>query len=441
MNKHVYYYLIFSLYALFSFTSISAQVPKKGDHLSAWQTGYLDLHHINTGRGDVAYYIFPDGTTMLFDAGEENPLDPRTTSARNTVIRPNNSKKPYEWIASYIKQVAPANRKPVIDYAVLSHFHEDHMGSFYSGAPVSANGKYVLTGLTGVDQLVPFSMLLDRGYPGYNIPYDMKSKAYEEALSKNASSKGYLLTLQNYFSFVDSREKDGMKVTNLRPGSKTQVKLKYQPASFPDFYVQNVKSNGILWTGKDSSTTQLFPPVNTSDPQTIPSENAFSQVLTINYGKFKYYTGGDIPGNVGYGQSPWMDVETPVSKSIGAVDVATLDHHGNRDAVNENMIRTFRPRVWIEQVWSSDHPSHEVLIRLTTPYLYKEPRDLFATDMLQANKDVIGGLIDKSYKSIRGHILVRVLPGGNSYYVITLDDEFEELKVKDVFGPYEVSAK
>ena len=105
------------------------------------------------------------------------------------------------------------------------------------------------------------------------------------------------------------------------------------------------------------------------------------------------------------------------------------------------MIKTFHPGVWIEQVWSSDHPSHEVLIRLTTPYLYKEPRDLFATDMLQANKDVIGALIDKSYKSTRGHILVRVMPGGNSYYVIILDDEVADLKVKDVFGPYEVTVK
>src|SRR5690349_8283611 len=113
--------LVLWIYLINILPSLSAQVPKKGDRLPAWQNGYLDLHHINTGRGDVAYYIFPDGTTMLFDAGEEDPLDPRTTSARNTVIRPNNSKKPFEWIASYIKQVAPANRKPIIDYAVLSH--------------------------------------------------------------------------------------------------------------------------------------------------------------------------------------------------------------------------------------------------------------------------------------------------------------------------------
>ncbi len=30
----------------------------------------LDLHHINTGSGNAAFYIFPDGTTFLVDAGE-----------------------------------------------------------------------------------------------------------------------------------------------------------------------------------------------------------------------------------------------------------------------------------------------------------------------------------------------------------------------------------
>ena len=105
------------------------------------------------------------------------------------------------------------------------------------------------------------------------------------------------------------------------------------------------------------------------------------------------------------------------------------------------MVKTLRPRVWIEQVWSSDHPGHEVLIRATTPFLYEGPRDIFATNMLQANRDVIGPLIDRSYKSQQGHIVVRVLPGGISYYVIILDDAVTNIKVKDVFGPYEVKTK
>src|SRR3982751_5189516 len=65
-----------------------APIAVVGRPLPAWQKGYLDLHHINTGRGNAAFYIFPDGTTMLLDAGELDPSSPRTTSKRNTPIRP-----------------------------------------------------------------------------------------------------------------------------------------------------------------------------------------------------------------------------------------------------------------------------------------------------------------------------------------------------------------
>jgi hypothetical protein len=73
---------------------------------------------------------------------------------------------------------------------------------------------------------------------------------------------------------------------------------------------------------------------------------------------------------------------------------------------------------------------------MTTPYLYPGDRDLFSTNMLEANRIVIGPLIDRSYKSQQGHIVVRVLPGGKTYYVIILDDTKTDMPVKSVFGPY-----
>ena len=247
--------------------------------------------------------------------------------------------------------------------------------------------------------------------------------------------------MNNYLAFITYRENKKLTNGNVQPGSRTQFRMKYDSSRYPSFFVRGIKSNGRIWTGKDTSTMELFPMFKRTDTATHPTENALSQVITIHYGNFVYYTGGDIPGNINYGQPKWMDMETPVAKVVGAVDVATMDHHGNRDALNEFMVKTLRPRVWIQQVWSSDHPGHEVLIRATTPHLYEGPRDLFATNMLQANRDVIGPLIDRSYKSQQGHILVRVLPGGASYYVIILDDSLEKLVVKDVFGPYEVKAK
>ena len=56
--------------------------------LSEWQPGFLDIHHINTGRGDAAFMVFPDGTTMLVDAGDMSETHPRTTSSRNAKLGP-----------------------------------------------------------------------------------------------------------------------------------------------------------------------------------------------------------------------------------------------------------------------------------------------------------------------------------------------------------------
>ncbi|WP_153798403.1 hypothetical protein [Foetidibacter luteolus] len=419
------------LVLLFFYQSI-AQVVEPGKALPAWQEGFLDLHHINTGRGNAAYYIFPDGTTMLFDAGEMNPADDRVLTPRNSVIRPDNSKHPYEWIAHYIQQAAPKSHKAVLDYAAISHFHDDHFGSMYPNTPVAASARYALTGITGVGDIIPIKTLLDRGYPDYCIPVDLKK------LLASYKSEGtfYEKSFYNYLDFIKAQQANGLKAARFKAGSKEQIKMLYQPQKFPGFYVQNVKVNGDIWTGKDSSTLQHFPPVDTANRKTWPDENSLSLVFTINYGPFVYYTGGDCGGNIFYGDAPWRDVETPVAKAIGEVDVATLDHHGNRDAVNEFQVKTFKPKVWIEQVWSADHPGHEVLIRLTTKHLYSEERDLFATNMLDANKYVIGPLIDRSYKSTQGHIVVRVLPGGKEYYIIILDDSRKDMPVKQVFGPY-----
>lgn len=405
------------------------QVAEIGKPLLQWKEGYLDLHHINTGRGNAAFYILPDGTTVLFDAGELDPTNPRTTSKRNAVIRPNNTRHPYEWIAGYIKKVSPLKEKAVIDYAVISHFHDDHFGSWYEGAPLSVTKEYALTGITGVSELIPIHRLLQRDY---NYPVSVENR-----LAKYKGKEDtYVKTWNNYTSFLKAQQQKGMQVMLFKAGVKTQISLLQHPQNFKEFFIHNIKSNGLIWTGKDSSTAQHFPQVDSLDSKNWPDENTLSNVLVIHYGPFTYYTGGDCSGNVFVGDAAWRDVETPVAKVVGEVDVATMDHHGNRDAVNEFQVKTFKPRVWIEQTWTADHPGHEVLIRATSPYLYEGKRDLFATNMLEPNKLVIGPLVDQSYLSQQGHILVRVLPGGKNYYVIILDDSNEDMLVKSIYGPY-----
>ena len=175
-------------------------------------------------------------------------------------------------------------------------------------------------------------------------------------------------------------------------------------------------------------------------PKDYPNENTCSCAGVIEYGAFKYFAGGDITGTLERGKPAWFDVESPVADVIGPVDVAVLNHHGNRDSHNEHYVSTIRPRVWIGHSWSANHPGESVFRRLTSTVLYPGPRDLFATNMMDANRAVIGPALDQAYKSMRGHIVVRVETGGKRYRVVIVDDSAETFKVKDVFE-YDITEK
>ena len=417
----------------------SSPAQEVGKPLPAWKEGYLDMHHINTGHGDAAFYIFPDGTTMLLDAGEMDPTAERTNSARNATPHPNGSKRAHEWIVDYIKRVHPLPT-PAIDYAVITHFHDDHYGSFYETAKKSTKGDYFLSGITGVGDHILLRRILDRGYPDYNYPIALKSDSMRNALMANTGTADEYKAMSNYWRFQEFQtSRNGTIVERFKAGSARQIVLRNKPDKFKSFRVQNIKANGKIWTGKGNETIEYFPAL--SSKKYVPGENQLSLAMRIDYGDFRFYTGGDCPGIADLGAPKWNDVETPMATAIGEVDIAVMDHHGNRDAHNEFNIRTLKPRVWIQQTWSSDHPGAEVLRRVTSTFLYPGPRDLFATNILEANKNVIGPALERAYKSMDGHIVVRVIDGGKKYFVIILNDENEVNEVLSVHGPYESKAK
>lgn len=70
--------------------------------------------------------------------------------------------------------------------------------------------------------------------------------------------------------------------------------------------------------------------------------------------------------------------------------------------------------------------------------LYPDERDLFATAMLEANRLVIGPLIDRSYQSQSGHIVVRVYQGGDRYSVFVLNDK---TLAREVLAKFDYSSK
>lgn len=383
---------------------LNAQEP-----LPPWSRGMLDIHQISTGRGNAAFFRFPDGTTLLVDAGAAaNGME-----LANAEPRPNATRTPGAWVARYITN-AMAPEAPRLDYALITHFHPDHMGGVTTASAASKSGAYKLTGITEVGELIPIGTLIDRGTSVLPPPDDAMWK--------------------NYRAFIADRS---LNHEAIRVGRADQIVLRNDAATFPSFEVRNVAANGVVWTGDRNETRTIFPPLDSiAVAEDKPNENMCSIGLRIRYGKFDFFTGGDMPGIPDAGGPAWHSVETAVANAIGPTDVHVVNHHGSISPASPHFLATLRSPVMILPAWSPTHPSQDSLKRMLTMRLYPGPHDIFAVTMREPAKLSIGARVEQM-KATHGHIVVRVSPGGEQYKVYVLDDTSETANVVAVFGPYE----
>ena len=421
---------ILNFIILFIVFQILAYAQKSTDTSSVvWRQGYLDIHHINTGRGVCTFFVLPDGSTMMVDAGDmddKNYYAPDSKKWPLTVTPsyPDSSKNSGEWIVDYIKQVYP--QASVIDYALITHYHSDHMGVIKSTTKKSTKGSYKLTGITQVGDLIPIKTLIDRNYPSNDYPVNLKEFYKEEP--------SIFLNLQQ---FIAEHKKYGMKAESLKAGSVNQIVLRHKKDNYPAFKVRGVKCNGTIWTGNGNECFEYFTRDSVLDKRGNFHENPLSLAIKLSYGKFDYFTGGDNTGLQGYGLPKWFDVETPMAKAVGKVEVTTLDHHGNRDGTNETFLSCLQPQAVVEQTWCSDHPGQEVMHRLLSDHIYKGEKNVFATNIQEATKKTLGFWFTRGYKSMFGHVIVRVLPGGASYHVLIAETINGKVQITKTFGPYQ----
>lgn len=398
------------LTSLLCILSLFSFAQKEGEPLPPWEKGYMDIHHINTGCGECAFLVFPDGTSLLIDAGENKSNNPR-----HVPPKPNGNKTPGEWIVDYLQDKMPIeNRK--LDYALITHFHSDHMGGVLKTK--NESGRYYNTGMITVAENIQIGLLVDRGFPDYNFLVNTEDKI-----------------VKNYLNFLHFT-KWKIKVEQFVSGVNNQFKLLYDSACYAgSFEVRNLYANGWLWTGKEQGKRYLFPDFSTLQKYDIPQENTLSCALKITYGNFSYYTGGDVTGYPKPGRSAFHDVETPLAAVVGKTDVCCVNHHGYNNATNDVFISTLAPRVFIIQASDALHPNHSTLDRMFSKYIYQGERDVFATNLHHAAEIVIGSN-GELMKSKQGHIVIRVLPGGKEYYIYILDDSNTKRKIKQIFGPY-----
>lgn len=382
-----------------------------GETLPAWSEGYLDIHFISAGRGECTFYILPDGTTMVVDVGEvfsnETTAQPR---------RPGSSAYSYKTFGTYIKHFLPASSGGKLDYAMMTHFHIDHIGELNNSNAVHPEGGYQLTGASGLFEEVPFRKLVDRGYPSY---YDDSSIFTPESAST-----------PNYIQFVRyAVEKKGLTAERFLVGTDSQFQLLgATKASYKDnFRIFNHVGNGSAYY-KDASGQGFV------DAKTPSSENGASCGFHIQYGKFDYIAAGDLVSTAQNLQAYYY------RDYVNKLEAFKGNHHLSANSWGTQMQKlAFCPRVIVSQSFYEKQPDLDVLTSIFSGKFANATnswkKDVYLTKSwdakMEANKDLFS-----QCAGYGGHVVIRVSPGGGSFRVYMLKDTDFSFEIKSVSEEY-----
>ncbi len=391
--------------------------PAVSYSLPAWSEGYFDIHFINSGNGECTFFILPDGTTLLVDAGEMPATD--TYVPR----KPDANTRAHMVYSKYIKHFMPAGHTS-IDWCAPSHFHIDHVGTSRASAGTHAEGNFPLTGLLGVYNEIPFDSVLDLGYPDYD------SSIY--------GVDGELATDGDWKKFVDwAVANKEMSAARFTPGQE-QITLVHNKDTYSNFKVFNFIANAQAWY-KNTSGVGYLETIIPSETQNF-SGNPASAGFHIRYGNFDYMTAGDLetaPQNrLAYYYRDYLP---------GGLDVFKANHHFNLNSWGSQMRAQLDPRVILAHITKKDQPDWTIVKGIKTgiggtdkdgkdiTYKTGYENDIFFTNLDESQQTNENAAYLTDYN---GHIVVRVAPGGGQYYVYMLDDTNFYYKVRAIYGPY-----
>lgn len=384
-----------------------AKAQAEAATLPPWTPGMLDIHHIDTGVGNATFILAPDGTTILIDCGATRGGPPASTP-----LRPDDTRQAGEWVARYALRHARAAKRTTLDYIVATHVHPDHIGSPLEGDARAKEG-YALTGLAQVDALMPADLVIDRGFPDY-APLPLIEAPFA----------------RNHLAWLNARIRRGQRVERANVGSVSQMAPYRNAAAFTARFVGG---NGRVWTGEGEQSRSLFPEPSKWTEEARPEENLMSIAMVLSYGKFRYFTGGDLTADTHDGAIPWLDVETPITRAAGKVDVASADHHGYFDATGKGMIEALDADAYVIQAWHATHPDPAPLQRMLNAWRGRKKRNVFVTRLDPASRAVNSRFL-RDLKSTEGHVVIRVAPEGQ-YRIYVTDSRDEMDRISFVSGP------
>lgn len=337
----------------------------------------LEIHHVNIGNGDCTIIVLRDNNGII----------------SKTIIDGGNSNY-NQALLPYINQEFGGNTN--FRYLILSHFHADH----FNGLLVLKNGT------------IHPDMIIDGGgyvLNGMNVNAGLHPPNAGFPPPKPANK--WINAVDDYGNNVNNNAVRAPQVTNLPPQIGGTIIL-------GTINGINVTMTCIAANGWNVSNNG---PVN-NIINGRSNQNNYSVGWLLEYGRFRYYTAGDIGGyganynqNIPYngGQlqvtghcSPYTDQETTIAQGLAAnlpavqpvpvngnnynghVCGVKISHHGSSCSNNTAFLGTLRPAAFFTSVGGNNRWK---LPKLNTLY------NMSQVQPLSNNANIAQGLFNQGF--------------------------------------------
>ena len=383
-----------------------------GKPYPAWVPGHFQIHQIYTGVAESQLLVFPDGTSMLIDCGDH----PACKRGKNMVpILPDQSRHSGEWIARYVLRVNPHGRN--VDYMLLTHYHADHGGctSFHAGK--APNGKYFLSGFGQAAEFLSFGTAIDRAWPDYTDPIPLLPQE----------------VVNNMRPLYEELVRRGTTVEKFRL-EKGSDQIRPCHGKVDGFAVEPLCANGRILLPDGAIHDPLKEYFAAVKPKSY-NENGLSIGMNFAYGKFTYYTAGDMQAISRMPDGRRIDLESDMAMAVRQVNVAKMDHHGH-ESMPKALVAKLKAQVYTAGIWDQLHLTKRTMENLSNKSLYPDER-VFMPGILPSNRlaeDAGKPWIAMSEPTCKAgaHVIVDVAPGGESYTVSTVAAADESMRVMAV---------
>jgi len=395
--------------------------PQVGLPWKGWKPGHFQVHFIYTGVCESAFYIFPDGTTMLLDCGDHNAVGRGKLAVP---VLPHSGRHAGEWIARYVERVNPNVRD--VDYMMLSHYHNDHAGSteFYASKDVRDGREHVISGFTQAAETLRFRKGIDRAWPDFADPLPVK----------DSFDGGAVALIKEFYRY--EQEHHGMVVEKFRLGATDQIVPVRDASKCKAFSVRNICGNGRICS-EDGTVTDLYAERIKAERLKSINENGMSLGMVFSYGPFRFYTAGDFSDSWTSSDGTKVVIEDAIADVCGHCNVAKINHHGHH-SMSKKLVNALSSQVYISCVWDQLHTLPDTMALLSDRSSYPGdrvvcpgvfPPERRATD----EKEVwMKDIPTSSYEG--SHIVLDVEPGGKNYSVNYITAADESMTVKSVMN-------